>query len=696
MKRARFSGLLILVLFFLFGCQLSGQATPTATGGDASPTARPTAVPGVFSSPENGISLRYPRGWTLQDGEDEQNLAVFLSPDRTLYVYLYTFPAYDDSLEEAAKRIAQEAFTGLKDITYLTDEKITLEDGREAWQTLVTASTEDGRELKIHLLTLVHGARQFLLMSFGSPKSYDYYASDLMSMVATLHAEMPALYDIPREQALVLPGTESTNPRDYDPATTHSSGDKLVFSGLVAFDPQLNLVPDLAESWDVSPDGTVYTFHLRQNARFHDGRPVTAQDVVYSWERAADPATQSDTVLTYLGDIVGVKEKHAGQADHIAGLKVLDEHTLQVTIDAPKPYFLLKLTYPTAFVVDRANVESGSEWYRQPNGTGPYKLVRWERFKVMVYQANEDFYLGAPVIPYIVIQLYSGIPIRLYEAGEVDIASVYSYDIERVSDPSEPLHADLRSGVDLCTSYVVFDVSQPPFDDVKVRQAFAMAVDRQKYIDVVFSGVGLPAKGLYPPALPGYNPNLEGLPYDPQRARQLLAESKYKGPQGLPPIIYTDSGIGNESGSTAAALAQMWEQNLGVTITIENLDPNQFYDLLYQGQHGQIFVQGWCADYPDPENFIDVLFHSGAQQNLGHYSNPELDAILDAARVERDVSRRIELYQQAETMLVQDAPAIFLRHSISYVLVRPHVQGYTLTPIDISFGRYLWLDWSKP
>src|SRR3990172_1797245 len=180
--------------------------------------------------------------------------------------------------------------------------------------------------------------------------------------------------DIPLDQALVLAGGESTNPRDYDPATTFSSGDKLIFSGLVSFNPKLNLTPDLAEKWDVNAEGTVYTFHLRTNAKFHNRRAVTARDVIYSWERAASPALASDTVLTYLGDIVGDRKMLAGRADHISGLTAPDEYTLQVTIDAPKPYFLLKLTYPTAFVLDRENVESGEEWYRKPNGTGPFKL----------------------------------------------------------------------------------------------------------------------------------------------------------------------------------------------------------------------------------------------------------------------------------------------------------------------------------
>ena len=191
----------------------------------------------------------------------------------------------------------------------------------------------------------------------------------VLSMVLSTSAKKASALqvDIPLDKAIVYSGGESTNLRDYDPATTYSSGNKLVFSGLVSFDPHLNLTPDLAETWDVSGDGTVYTFHLRENAHFHDGRFVTAQDVVYSWERAASPQLKSDTVLTYLGDIVGVREMFAGQADHISGLKVINDLTLQVTIDAPKPYFLLKLTFPTAFVVDKANVETGEEWVHKPN-----------------------------------------------------------------------------------------------------------------------------------------------------------------------------------------------------------------------------------------------------------------------------------------------------------------------------------------
>jgi oligopeptide transport system substrate-binding protein len=690
--------LILVAALIALACKLSTKPTslPRAT---RTPSAKhtPTAgqSPQVYNNPDYGVTVTMPAGWNTEQNDQSGAITYIVSPGReVISVLFYEMSSSDDTLPDTAARVRDAVLEGMQDIQILRDEEFSLDDGSSAWITVVTATPENSSELKISLVTALYGARVYTLMVFGSPQQYDAQQEAIDAMLASLHLETPSLYGVPREQALVLLGSETTNPREYDPATMHGSGDKMVFSGLVAFDPQLNLIPDLAATWEVK-DGTVYTFTLRSDARFHDGRPVSTQDVIYSWERAADPATASDTVLTYLGDIVGVKEMNAGKADHISGLKAIDDRTLQVTIDAPKPYFLLKLTYAVAFVLDRANVESGTEWYRTPNGTGPYKLVRWDRFQEMVYERNEDYYLDLPAIRYVVVQLYSGVGIRLYEAGEIDVTGISISNVARVLDPQEPLHTDLISRASLCTSYVTFDVSQPPFDDLKVRQAFTLAFDRQKYIAVVMQGAALPARGVYPPGLPGYNADLDGLPYDPQRARQLLAESKYGGPQGLPSIVYTSSGFGSDAGSSISAMAQMWQQNLGITITVENIETNQYNDIIYAGQHGQLFDYGWCADYPDPENFADALFHSGAQQNLGNYSNPELDTLLEQARVEQDVSHRIQLYQQAEKIIVNDAPVMFTTHHLSYVLVKPYIQGYVLTPIDISLERYLWIDPSQ-
>lgn len=728
MKKTIASLNLLLVLALLFsGCNNSPTASPTQPAPSATPTPNrgpaptatlpadnldpakyppfPTATAytpvqsddSIFFDAQLGLRYTPPTDWTLQAADEGSGiLTMLLNYNLGLSSMLVTVPlAEDKSLEESIPDLQQMILSGLADIqvepAYAGP---TLAQNRPSWIAIASAATSDGNQLKIHSLHFELSGLAVMLVSFGSPDSIDGALPELDAMGSGFSFESPTINGIQRSQGLFLSGGESTNPREYDPATTHSSGDKLIFGGLVALNPLMQIIPDLAEKWSVK-DGVTYTFTLRANARFHNGRPLTADDVAYSWERAADPTTNSDTVLTYLGDIVGVREKHAGTASTISGLKVIDSHTLQVTIDEPKPYFLLKLTYPTAFILDRYNVESGEEWYRTPNGTGPYRLIRWDSFAMMIYERNPYYHLEPPAIPYVVSQLYSGVGIRLYESNSIDITGVGSYSIDRVLDPNDPLHKEMISGVTLCTSYDLFDVSQPPFDDPKVRQAFVMAFDSQKYIDVLLPNVAIPARGLYPPGLPGYNTELKSLPYDPEAARKLLAESKYGGPEGLPPVIFTTSGLGSNIDADVAAKAQMWQQNLGVTIQVENLEPDKYFDLISQGYHGQIFTGGWCADYPDPENFADVLFHTGTEMNSGNYSNPELDAILEQARTEKDIQHRIQLYQQAEQIIVNDAPALFVSHGLGYILVKPHIQNYVFTPIDIALERYLWIDANK-
>jgi oligopeptide transport system substrate-binding protein len=687
------------------------SATPQARSTRSAPRpavtypARPTATPftssddgeqGVYVNGDNGLTVRYPDRWmALPPDQGSDVLQYFFSPDGKVAAGVVVNPAGSEALESFAPQIRDAMLNGLQTVKIVSDKVDRMADGRAAWTSVATAKRDDGTSLKVSLTTALNGGRAYTTFVFGAPDDFDRRQEDITALTTALTLERPRLYGIPRDQALVLAGGESTNPREYDPATTHGSGDKLVFSGLVSFDPQLNLIPELASSWDVSPDGTLYTFHLRPDARFQNGKPVTADDVIYSWERAADPTTGSDTVLTYLGDIVGVKERNAGQAAAISGLTAIDDHTLQITIDAPKPYFLQKLTYPTAFVLDQDNVESGPDWYRAPNGTGPYRLARWDSFKSMLYERNDDFYLEPAKIPYVIFQLYTGDPLRLYESGDIDLTGIGGSDLPRFQDPEEPMHADLRDGVSLCTGMIIFDNRQPPFDDPKVRQAFSLAFDREKYIDIVTHNNALPARGVLPPGLPGYTAALQGLPYDPERARQLLAESRYGGADKLPPIRYTASGYGSDSGGSVSALAQMWQQSLGITITVENIEPDKYSDLIHAGQHGQLFNGGWCADYPDPENFVDALFHTGAQQNQGHYSNPQVDALLEQARTERDVTQRLQLYQRAEQLIVDDAAVLFTTHSLAHVLVKPYVQGYVLTPIDVPLERYLAIAASK-
>ncbi|GAI11041.1 unnamed protein product, partial [marine sediment metagenome] len=249
---------------------------------------------------------------------------------------------------------------------------------------------------------------------------------------------------VSEEQVLNLYGID---PLTLDPAvsgemTSHEYIMQL-FGGLVRLDDSLEPAPDIAQSWQVSQDGRTYTFYLRQDVRFHDGREVKAGDFKYSWERACDPETWSLTAATYLGDIVGVREVLSGEREDIGGVRVIDDYTLEVTIDAPKSYFLSKLTYPTAFVVDRADVESGGEWWHNPNGTGPFKLKQWDENQLLVLERNELYYGESAKVNLVVFQLWGGVPMNMYETGRIDVTSIGISYIEKVTDEAGPFYQDL-------------------------------------------------------------------------------------------------------------------------------------------------------------------------------------------------------------------------------------------------------------
>lgn len=488
--------------------------------------------------------------------------------------------------------------------------------------------------------------------------------------------------DVERNDAVYF---NSGQPRTLDPATTHGGPDSAlghIFSGLVTLDQTMQIQPELAAGWEVSDDGRVYTFYLRKNALFHDGRPVTAQDVIYSWERAADPETGSDTAQTYLGDIQGVQEMIGGQASNIGGLRALDDHTLEVTLREPVVYFLQKLAYPVAFVVDQNNV-SQRDWEHNANGTGPFKLHTWRDDDLMILERFDNYYLEPARVGHIVLNLGPGLALSDYELGEIDMVGIGGANLERARDPNSSFYDELETAVSMCTSTIGLNNQLPPFDDVRVRQAFNYAIDKDLLIETFSDGNALPATGSLPPAMPGYNNNPErGYEYNPEKARQLLAEAGYSDMSQFPPLTFTASGYG-DVGAYETAVITMWQDNLGVTIQPELVDPFIFYEELYSGNVGNIYDSGWCADYPDPQNFLDILYHSQSVQNIGRYQNSEVDALLEQARVEPDVNGRIALYQTIEDKIVADAPVIFLSHGLRAVLVSPELQNYVLSPFGV-------------
>ena len=473
------------------------------------------------------------------------------------------------------------------------------------------------------------------------------------------------------------------DPLTLDPAvsgemTSHGYIAQL-FGGLVRLDDSLEPAPDIAERWQISNDGRTYTFRLRHDVSFHNGREVKAGDFKYSWERAADPSTGSLTATTYLGDIVGVKEILAGKSKKISGVSVIDDYTLEVTIDEPRSYFLSKLTYPTAFVVDKANVESGKNWWHRPNGTGPFKLRQWEKNSLLALESNELYYGELAKVNSVIFHLWSGVPMNLYETGEIDVTSVGLDYIDRVTDEAGPFYRELSVVPELSFFYIGFNATKPPFDDVNIRRAFGHAVNKDKLASLVFRDMVQQANGILPPGMPGFNKGLSGLDYDVKAAKELIATSRYGDISKLPPITITTSGWGGLVSLGLEAIIHEWQQNLGVEVQVRQLEPQRFLYHLRQEKDEMFFV-GWIADYPHPQNFLEVLFHSSADNNYGEYSNPEIDALLEAAGVEQDSEMSLALYQEAEQRLVDDAASVPLWFGQNYILVKPYTKGYNLNP----------------
>ena len=468
-----------------------------------------------------------------------------------------------------------------------------------------------------------------------------------------------------------------------------------VFGGLVTIDKDLNVVPDLAESWDTSDDGRIYTFRLRPAARFHNEKKVTAEDVRWSLERATNPLTESPAADQYLGDILGINEKLNGDALTISGVRVIDDLTIEITVDEAKSYFLAKLTYPTAFVLDRENIEANPRnWFRRPNGTGPFHLSEYKVGEILLLSRFDNYHLGAAKLNEVELILSGGTSMLMYENDEIHIAGVGLADLDRLLDPNNSLNPELKKASPAFSiQYIGLNVNEPPLDDLKVRQALNLAIDKQEIATIVLGDQVVPANGILPPGFPGYSSNVQGYSFDPVRAQELLKQSKYGDDlDSMPPITITTAGSFGANGSLdMEVVLQMWEMNLGVSAEFQQTEFATFLKDLHKRRF-QMFDIGWIADYPDPENFLDILFYSDSSNNHTNYNNSEVDRMLLEARVETDETIRYATYNEIEQIILDEAPWIPLWYSGErYTLVKPNVHDYFQTPLIIPRLRHVFL-----
>lgn len=516
---------------------------------------------------------------------------------------------------------------------------------------------------------------------------------------------LPAAGESPRQGGTYHFSLGPSDPPSLDPAhvtdtTSHSVVSEL-FDGLVEFDREMRIRPAIAERWEVSPEGRTYRFFLRKGVRFQNGREVNAEDFRYSFLRVLDPRTKSERTWI-LDRLEGAADLLAGRAADLRGIRVQDRYTLELRLAEPFAPFLALLAYPAAMVVPREEVErAGPDFSARPVGTGPFRLTEWRRDDHLVLTANPDYFRGRPHLDRIAFRI---IPDELTRLQEFKAGNLHHTDVPAglyrtiAADPS--LKSRLHSQSILGIQAVRLNVEVPPFTgNVKLRQALNYAVDKAAFAGVIMEGRVQPATGILPPGMPGHSGTVAGYPFDRRRARQLLAEAGFPDGKGLPLLtLHYNTSLTNRR---LAEFVQAQLAEVGVKVELAALDWPAYLKLVDAGQT-QMHRMGWIADYPDAENFLTVLFHSrniGARGNTSRYRNPQVDALLDRADRATAEAERGRLYQQAERLIVEDAPWIFLNYYSTDVLVHPAVRNLIeqLSPMDSSPSisvvqmRLVWL-----
>ena len=498
-----------------------------------------------------------------------------------------------------------------------------------------------------------------------------------------------------------------------------------IYEGLVKVHPgDLHVMPALAESWEVDGSGREYTFSLREGVRFHDdpafpggrGRELEAADVVACFERICTPGMGDEMFWLFNDRVVGAEVYHrslvAGGtgAGGVQGIKALDERTVRITLRQPSPLFLLVLTHPGCWIYPHELIDAhGSKLADHAIGTGPFRLHSVGADQAMVLRRWEHYWdkdEAGRTLPYL-----DAVRITFDQAKDREFQHFLHGHLTMVDElPADEPEAladsiDKASGrrlfrawtmPSMSVQYYGFNVRKAPFDDVRVRRALALAIDRSKLVEVVLHGMAIPAgHGLVPPGMQGYPYDLvPGVPFDPDSAAWLLADAGYPGGRGFPPVVVQVNNDGFAYLRVAEAVQEMLERSLGIGITLSVLPSTQHYERVESGG-ALMWRGGWIADHPDPENFLALLDSRGISVNGGPaglnttgYSSARFDSLLQAGAARPNPAERLRSFALAEQQAMQDLPLLPLYHERSVRVAQPYVEGLSLNPIE-------WLDLSR-
>ena len=457
-----------------------------------------------------------------------------------------------------------------------------------------------------------------------------------------------------------------------------------VFRGLVAFDDALRPVPELAEEITPSADGMSYDVLLREDAVFHDGTPIEAEDVVFSLSRAVSPGTANGDVAqlggpTFLGAIAGYDDVLSGRTDTLSGVMVLDVRRLRIDLVAPQSTFLMRLAAVPASIVDRDQVVADAGWAAHPNGSGPFRVASFTAGKQLTLDGYDGYVLGRPLSDRVRYRLGTDAlqSLNLFQAGEIDVDDVSPLDAASAASQAALLGGHLVETPALALTYLAFRTDVAPLDDIHVRRALALAFPRERIPAISLEGKAVVATGVIPDGMLGRNWPADLPAYDVEAARGELAKSRYGGAEAVPTIRIDVSGS-----YAAEAFGQAVEDGLGLDVEVVDHDAATFFDGLANGDY-MAHELTWGADYPDPATFLDSLFDGASPDNYLGFDDPEVDRLLDEASRTPDETTRVELYARAQQHILDAEVVIPLFYGVAYTLVRDGVTGVTVTPMGI-------------
>jgi len=500
-------------------------------------------------------------------------------------------------------------------------------------------------------------------------------------------------------------------PDNVDPQKASFVGEirfiMLNYLPLMTFNTDLEPVPGAAESYELSDDGKTFTFNLRPDMQYSDGEPLTAENFEYAWKRLCDPNTAGDYASIAFpvvgceefftafdsGEVTVTDETDLEALREAVGVQAVDENTLTIELKEAAPYFLNVAALWVAAPFRQDLIEAGGEnWWSDPAnyiGNGPFQLTEWEHQSRVRFERNENYVLAKPQFEAIEGAMITegNVAFEAYRSGELDIGGVGSEELATVQGDEE-LSAQFTQSPGSCTFYVGFNNAAPPFDNKEVRQAFAQAIDREGIARDLEEGLALPTLSFIPRGIPGYDESETLWAFDAAAAKEKLDAAGFDYSQE---IKYTFSATSTNR-ARAEYFAAMFQNNLGVTITLDPVDPTVYSSLFRRtaAEKPQMFFLGWCADYPDPQNWTSLVFQTGGiAADRINYSNPQLDEMTQQADLlPVDSEERAQLHKDAQHMLVEDAPVAFVYNDTTNILIKPWVTGIELTPLDYFPGIF--------